>query len=310
MAEISFPHEDYPDEGEAEVTEAEYASGIGWASPSGLFGSPSDPVPIYLSGGNLWLRAGVAARLCGVAYDNTTDLQIATGVTNGGAATRRDHVVVQLDWETMLARHAIITGVAGAALPAVTQQRGSGVFEISLGEVAIPAGGSLANASIARRGWYLGVDGEYVCTSGSQPPHALGRRCWETDTGRSIVSTGSQWIVTGDNAHTSLGLVAANWRTTRFNRIRRRNGSAYMTVTPQRVSGPLVAGQTSTLGTIPTGFRPIDDQEIVGHVVSSGAQVVGEITASTGIVTVKVWGGGIGTDRFMNLQAVSWPINY
>ncbi|GAB3856556.1 hypothetical protein GCM10029963_53130 [Micromonospora andamanensis] len=174
MAEISYPHEDYPDVDEGAVTEAEYAGGIGWASPSGLIGSPSDAAPCFLSGGSLWLRANTAARLCGVAYANLdTDLQITGIGSNGGSATRRDHIVVRLDWETMLARHAVITGTAGGALPAVTQQRGSGAFEVSLGELAIPAGGSLANATFTRRGWYLGVDGEYVCTSTSRPPHSL-----------------------------------------------------------------------------------------------------------------------------------------
>ncbi|GGM14374.1 hypothetical protein [Micromonospora yangpuensis] len=199
--EISYPHEDYPTEGEGAVTEAEYAGGIGWGSASGLFGSPADPAPLYLSGGNLWLRSGAAARLCGVAYRNVDepgggDLMITGIGANSGGATRLDHIVVRLSWTTMLARHHVLTGVAGGALPPITQQRGSGVFEISLGQLAIPAGGSVANATLTRLGWYIGTDGDYVCTSASRPPHAPGRRIWETDTSQGRVSTGGRWLLT------------------------------------------------------------------------------------------------------------------
>ncbi|GAB3856552.1 hypothetical protein GCM10029963_53120 [Micromonospora andamanensis] len=76
------------------------------------------------------------------------------------------------------------------------------------------------------------------------------------------------------------------------------------------MSGPLSAGQTSTLGTIPAGYRPTENREFVGHVVSSGALVVGLITAATGVVTLTFWRAGLDSGRFVNLQALSWPTSY
>ncbi|WP_431728248.1 hypothetical protein [Verrucosispora sp. TAA-831] len=146
-------------------------------------------------------------------------------------------------------------------------------------------------------------------------PNEAGRTLWEHETGRYLVGTGSQWFVIGDNAASSLGGLspappaAQQWQAS-INRIRKRNGWASLAISPQRSGANIAASATSNLGTIPTGFRPMDDFEIVGHVPSSGARVTGKVFAATGLITLTFWGGGIETNRFANLQAVSWPVNY
>ncbi len=308
MPLVFYPHDDYND---GSLTEHEYALGIGYSTPSGLFGHPADAAPVYISGGQAYVRAGVVGRMLGMAWmvvDEDEPITIASN--SGGSAARLDHVVARLSWSTMQITLEVKQGTVGGSLPGATRQRGSGVFEQPLSQVALAAGGTVAGATVTRTCWYIGSDGQYRAGRAALMPNEAGRTAWEHETGRYVVGSGSQWFVLGDNASATLSLATANWSAPVFNRLRKRNGWASLAISPMRVSGPLNAGQTSRLGTIPAGFRPMDDMELVGHVVSTGAQVVGLITAATGHIDLTFWRFGIGTNRFCNLQAVSWPVAY
>lgn len=255
MAEVSYPHEDYPTEGAGAVTEAEYAAGVGWATPSGLIGATSDPAPLFLSSGVLYLRAGTAARLVGMAYLNKDDDLPIDIDDNGAGSTRLDQVVLRLDWSTMLVRAAVLKGTAGGTLPPVTQQRGTGVFEVSAGQAAIPAGGTVANAVLTRRGWYIGPDGQYLCTEDSRPPHTPGRRIWQTDDGREYVSNGAPpWrIQVDDSGQLPVTLVAGWDDSSKY--LRRLDGQVNFQLSVQRDGGSLGAGLRK-VATLPASCRP------------------------------------------------------
>ncbi|MEW2383389.1 hypothetical protein AB0873_15040 [Micromonospora sp. NPDC047707] len=271
--EISYPYEDYPTVGAGAVTEAEYAEGIGWASPSGLIGSTSDPSPLLLSGGVLYLRAGTAARLIGMAYLNKdTDLAIGGIGSNGGAATRPDRVVLRLNWSTMLVRAAVLTGVPGGTLPGLTQQRGSGSYEISVGQVNIPAGGSLTNATLTRQRWYIGPDGQLLCWSDSRPPHSPGRRIWEADTGRWQLSTGvDPWRVLHDDSGWLNCTVASGWSVQPSGRVkaRRRNGQIHVRLDLFRTGGRITSGAVK-VADLPSGMAPSETEILPGSINEVG----------------------------------------
>lgn len=308
MAEVYYPHPDHGDPA-GSVTEKEYAEGLGYGSPSGLYGHPADPMPLFLSGGVLYVRAGTSARLSGMSWSVTAEDLPVEIADNGAGSARPDHVVVRLSWSSMEVKVAVRQGTAGGALPAPVQQRSSGVFEVPLGSVTVPATSTVASASIARTCWYIGPYGQYRFDSSGRVLHSPGTVGWEVNTGRGIVSTGSQWWVFADNETSQVTLSAGNWTAPQFNRLRKRNGWVFMSLSPQRIAGNLVAGQTSTVGTVPTGFRPNEDFEFVAAVPSSTARVIGKITTA-GVITLTFWGAGIDTNRFVNLQALSWPALY
>lgn len=251
MSEVSYPHSTY--NGGA-VSQLEYAAGINWASPSGLIGHPTDTAPLYISGGQLYLRAGVAARILGMAYENEDDDLPIDIEDNAGGAARPDHVVLRLDWTTMLVRVAVLEGTPGGTLPPLSQTRpsvGTNRYEVSLGSVSVPAGGTVAGATLTRLGWYIGSDGQILCTSTTRPPHYGGRAAWEVDNGREIISTGNVWRTINDDTGLITPTLATGW-SGNFT-IRRRNGAITIHASPIARTVSLAGGDPAT---ITTGLDP------------------------------------------------------
>ncbi|MEU7617180.1 hypothetical protein AB0B27_13950 [Micromonospora rifamycinica] len=308
MAEISYPHEDYPAEGEAAVTEAEYAAGIGWATPSGLIGSPGEAAPLYLAGGNLWLRAETTARLVGMAYRNAdADLMISGIGANGSGSTRLDHIVLRLSWSTMLVRAAVSTGVPGGGLPPLTLQRGTGRYEMSLGQLAIPAGGSVATATLTRLGWYIGPGGQILCTEDTMPPHEQGRRVYQVDTGRALMSTGSApWLYDVDDSGVVTLPLTADWSAT-ANLLRRRNGWASLALSVRRLNNSLGAGTYATVGTLPVGYRPAFAEPFEGLAYSPSTGPGRYTVTAAGQVQVAIT-DGLPVSRFAVLHPITFPV--
>jgi hypothetical protein len=305
MAEHSFPHEDYPVEATPSVTESEYARSIGWASTSGIFGHPTDPAPLFLSGGALYLRVGTAGRILGVAYENRDTDQEVTIAANAAGSVRLDHVVLRLDWSTMLVRHAVLQGTAGGPLPGLTQVRAADEFEISLGQVSIPAGGTVADATLTSLAWYLGQDGQIWCTSTTRPPHQAGRRIWETDTGRQMVSDGTTWLrVTEDAGPTTISL--ATGITAPQNLLRRRNGIVVAHLSVRR-STPISGGTTVSIGTVPAGYRPLEAVAAAGMLPGSGQVVAFDITAAGAVSVSTDSSTSISANRSI-VANLAWPV--
>ncbi|RFS47031.1 hypothetical protein D0Q02_07670 [Micromonospora craniellae] len=314
---MAFEFAPYHDVGAGKrvMGEAQYEALVAGYSPDGIFGHPGDPNPLAIVGGQLVLRAGVSGVARGYWWSSgDTDTPITVGSNAGGTGVRRDHIVIRIDRDANPRTVAPVArqGGTNGLLPAPAQALGStGQWELSLGSVALPAGGTIGAATLTRLGWYVGPDGQLLCTSSTRPPPSPGRVIYETNTGRQLLANGEQWrLVTDAEASAAVTLVAANWTAPLFNQLYRRNGSVDLTLTPQRVSGPLNPGTSSTLGTIPTGFRPVGDKEITGHVVSTGALVVCRIVGSTGVITLTPWRDRIESARYVNLQAASWPVRH
>lgn len=300
----------YPNPG---VTQLQHEHLIGVAVPTGVVGHPQDPSLVYAPGSGtreIRFRADRRAAVLGYGWANDNDEIVRSLADNAAGEVRVDLAVLRFDRADYSVRNAVVLGTPGAGAPAPTMDTGtSGVWELPVAEVDVsPGATTIADTQVRNRAWYIGPDGGYLCTSSTRPPHSPGRRIWETDTGRQMVSDGVRWLVAAEDAISQVLLSAANWTASgQFNHLRRRNGAVHMALTPQRIAGPLLAGQTSSLGTIPAGFWPTEDREIVGHVVSSGAAAVGLIT-TTGLLTVRFWRAGINTGRYLNLQSASWPV--
>lgn len=255
MVEVSYPHAGY---NTGAVTEAEYARTLGWGTPSGIFGGPSDPSPLFVTTGGLYLRVGTALRICGMGYEvRDQDLLIPIASNAAGSAVRQDHVVARLDWVTMTVRAAVRSSAIGGALPTLVQQRGVGAYEVSLGSLAVPAGGTAVNGTLARRAWYIGPDGRIRCTSGARPPHDPGETAYETDTGRYIVSTGAEWLTAAAPDDYSLSSVALNsGYTASHNALERASGDVKMQLSVARTAADIPKLTSTAIGKVPAGYRP------------------------------------------------------
>ncbi|MBQ1047846.1 hypothetical protein KBX50_05155 [Micromonospora sp. C51] len=321
MASKSYPRPGYTS---GSITPYEHELLTHRAMPDGLRGFPTDAAPVFADGTGtriVRVRAGLVGTVRGTAWESGgTDFSLPQLASNTSGHTRIDLVVLRLSRTDYTVTETVITGTPAAqpVAPSLVRNTGStGFFDHPLAEVRVAHNaGALAANTVTTRTWYVGSDGQIRCNPDTRPEHEAGRPWWEHTTGRYVVSTGSQGFVIGDNASTTLPLVTANWAAPVFNRLRKRNGWTSMTVTPQRVSGHLNSGQTSRLGTIPAGYRPMDDLEFTGSVVSTGAIVIGKITASSGAIDLTFWRGAasgdrcIDTNRYCNLQAVTWPVNY
>lgn len=301
MVEVSFPHAGY--HGGA-VTEEEYARTVGWGTPDGVIGTPSDSAPLFLSGGALFVRVGSAARMVGMAYE-VQDANLPVAIANNSAgSTRLDHVVLRLTWATMQVRTAVKQGVPGGPLPGLTRQRGSGVFEMSWGRVSVPAGGTVATAAITRLCWYLGPRGQTICTPDTRPPHEPGLRIFETTNARELMSNGTKWLVSTERTDKQTLPLASGWAAPSYNSLRRVNGWVYLAITLQRTGGAVAASTAVTFGTLPVGYRPDEAFESLANAPSSGDARIS--VATNGACQVTCY-GGLNTSRFVNLDPLRFP---
>src|SRR5439155_15863788 len=116
--------------------------------------------------------------------------------------TRYDLGVLRLDRSTWNVTAAVKAGTPGAGVaPSPQRDLGtSGLYEMPLASFPVPSGFlTIGPTDPTKLAWYLVPGGGITCTSLSRPPHAAGRRIYETDTGRSYVSTGITWAVTAED---------------------------------------------------------------------------------------------------------------
>ncbi|MCT2279310.1 hypothetical protein M3G91_16975 [Micromonospora chalcea] len=307
---MAFQFAPYYDSGSGKriMSEAAYEALVGAYTPDGIIGTPNDQPPLKLSGGQLVVPAGIEGILRSYWWSSgTSDLPVPID-PNPSGSTRHDHVVVQVNRDANPRTLGVVPkkGVPGGGLPALTQAPGTtGQFEISLGRVSVPAGGTVATAAVTRLGWYIGPDGQYLCTRDTRPPHAPGRRIREVDTGRSLESDGDeQWLsVLDDSGWVNLA-PAAQWERNTL-RIRRMSGIGYLQLDLDRKGPSLAASTTSKLCTIPPAYALGTGQLFAAAVIHHGK--VGRISiVPNGDVTLSNH-EGIAQGQYL-VSSASWPI--
>jgi len=302
---ITIEYGPYYDEltGKRVMREAQYEAALSMYAPDGVYGTPSDPSPVYMVGGQPTVRSGLIGLLRGYLWSVPQDIPL-TIAGNPTPSPRRDLIVVRLDRDESprVVGVEVIEGTPGAPAPAPEQATGdSGQYDLPLAEVVVPASGSPAAATIATRCWYIGEYGQIRCTSATRPPHSAGLAIWES--GRLLVSTGTQWRTVSETTDWVNGTAASGW-SAYIVRFRRVNGLVEADLQFRRVGGAITDLRVdSQLGTVPAGYRPTSALTLPG--VYDGPRIARCSITSNGAITL-VQHQGIQTGQTLNFSHAVW----
>jgi hypothetical protein len=265
MAGYTFPHDTYNG---GTISMSEFEALVHADGPDGVIGStPTDQAPVYADGTTrqLWLRGGRYIRLRGrMFYTGLTDTAYPVSANSSGS-NRTDLLVARLTRATQLITIEVKTGTT-----ALTQDMTSfdtGVFEIPLATAVVAnAASAIPAGNVTSKAWFVNEEGAILCTTGTRPPHAAGRRCYETVSSggltivREILSDGAAWWG-GD--WTNLTYTAGIATATGFDPLAyRRNldGSIELRGAVSRTGGTAFATNTTyNLATLPAAIRPNKD---------------------------------------------------
>lgn len=296
----------YPNPG---VTQLQHERLIALAVPSGVEGHPQDPPLVYATGfGTREIRilADRRASVLGYGWANDSSEIVLSLADNAAGSARVDLVVLRLDRADYSVRVMVVSGTPGAGAPALTMDAGtSGVWELPLAEVTVDPGATVITAAQVRnRAWYGGPDGRILCTSSTRPPHQVGRVIVETDTGRTLESTGLTWVVVRENSGPAALVIAAGF-TAHRNVLRRKNGWVFAQLTFRR-SSSMDADRAYTVATVPADFRPVTALDGTGSVVNLSLTATATVTTS-GLFQVRV--SNVLHVGSVVIHPMAWPID-
>ncbi|MBF9135332.1 hypothetical protein I0C86_41515 [Plantactinospora sp. S1510] len=308
MASNSYPRPDYNG---GEVTELLYERLVGPQAVDGVIGHPGDPAAVFADGSGtrtVKVRADKRALLRGFAYESgSSDIPIELPANTSGT-TRVDLIVLRLTRSTWRIQEAYVQGTPGAGAPNGTYNTGdTGVYDLPLAEVTVAHNATtLAASTVTPVAWTVGVDGQIRCTSTTMPPHEVGRRVWQTDTARGLISSGSSWLVYAEETGESTMSLASGF-TASNNHIKRRNGWVLCELTVRRTAAIIPANTNVQVATVPAGYRPPFLIQTNG-VVPSGNQVVAFTISTAGAVVINSGPTGINANRSAIMATFSWPV--
>ena len=198
MAQNSWPFEN------ADTTEDQYSLLFGrYGKPGTMFmGVASQPnqtsagsLTVYgdSSGMQVKVRSGFAV-VRGFAYQNTTNGQ-TVAIDTASSNPRIDLIVLRLDPSANTIVLAVVKGTPATTptAPALTQNDTTGIYEMEIGRVTVPALASViaaGNVSDTRPCLPVGVG---VWTTTQRPTGVQGQMGWNTTTSQLEVYTGSAW---------------------------------------------------------------------------------------------------------------------
>lgn len=187
MVSISYPSPAY---NAGTVTDLEFERLSASQAPDGLIGYPTDPALVYANGSGtrvVRIRPNRRGLVRGFEYDSGPSELTLTLAANTSGVTRVDLIVLRLDRATWTVKEAVVQGTPGSGAPSPTQNTGSiGVWELPLAEVTVTNGATTLSAgTVVPVAWYLGDDGQILCTDETRPPTAEGRMFTEVDTDRT-----------------------------------------------------------------------------------------------------------------------------
>lgn len=304
MASDSYPR---PGFNSGAVTELLYERLAAPQSPDGLIGHPADSPLVYADGLGtrlVRLRANRQALVRGFQYDSgptDIDLQLPT---NTSGTTRTDLIVLRLTRATWRVQETFIQGTPGQGAPAPLATEA--VFDLPVASVAVDHNAAgIAPNKVTNLAWYVGSDGQILCTSKTRPPHQGGRRIFETDVARALLSVGTSWLVTAGEATGSIATFGGFSHSGQV--LRRRGGMVTFALTAWKPSAGLAANTVYRCANVPDGFQPLDHMSTVGIVPSTGSV----FTCSVGIDGAVLLNPGtqsIPAGRACVLSAMTYPV--
>lgn len=198
MAQNSWPFEN------ADTTEDQYSLLFGrYGKPGTLFmGVASQPdqtgagsLTVYgdSSGMQVKVKSGFAV-VRGFAYQNTTNGQ-TVAIDAGSASPRIDLIVLTLDPSTNSTVLAVVKGTPAASpsAPALTQNDTTGIYQMEIGRVLVPALASVVAATDVTDTRPCLPVGAGVWTADQRPTGVQGQIGWNVTTSQLEVYTGSAW---------------------------------------------------------------------------------------------------------------------
>jgi hypothetical protein len=284
------------------------------AMPDGLAGLPSDPPLIYADGTALAVkvRANRGAWLRGLRLETGDTEQSIALTSNATAGTIRKDLFV---WRmTRNPWDASIVRIPGTPLvsptvpsPVYGADTSTGVWDLPLAVATINAGDEVTTlAKVTPLAWYVGEDGQILCTDTTRPPHHLGRTAYETNTKRWILSDGTDWTRVLDDSGVTAMTREAGWTATR-NEVRRRNGWVRAVITASR-STAIAADSTVKALQLPAGCYPSSTEEgVLRHDSSAGLTVGLRVTPTGGVYVITPQGVGVNPGRTLT-GSITFPV--
>lgn len=314
MTQSSWPS---PDNSRA-VNDTQYEQLVSSYAVEGLVGTPGDGSGLFAdsSGKQVKVKAGTFAHIRGHAW--TTDADLALTVTdNTSGSDRVDLAVLRLNRSTWDVTAAVKAGTPGSGIaPSVQRDLGtSGLYEMPLGSFPVPNGfSSIPSTAVTGLAWYLVPGGGIACTSASRPPHAAGRRIYETDTGRQYTSSGAVWIpTTEDTGWVNLTLpTGAHYTYDGYlPSIRRKDGIVFLRPGDIRCTTSMTPTAVNTERAMAwdASFNPSANLWVVGAANISGTTPIhATFIAQAGGLNLWRVGGNVPAGTLFNVAATSWPV--
>lgn len=312
MASKSYPRSGY--NGGA-VTELEHERLVNALAPDGLIGNPTDAPMVYADGAGtrqVRIRANRFALVRGSLYESgDNDITLGSLAANSSGATRIDLVVLRLSRTDYSVTETVITGTPGAGAPSPVQQTGStGFWDLPLAEVTVQSGVvNLPGSAVKPRAWFVGEDGNILCTSTTRPPHQAGRIIRELDTNRTLQSTGAggTWIVLAEDTGWVTFPASSGWTAQGFF-VRRKNGWVTVEISGFRSGGNIGSSTATQIGTLPAGFRPSHNTVFVALLSSPDHTTNAYISPAGAVILQPNFSHGISTSSWV-FAAVAFPLD-
>lgn len=286
------------------LTEVQYERLAHPQAAEGLVGHPSGPAPVSVSGGQVIIREGMAGLVRGFPWASGNSPIVYTPSLTG--PNRVDLVVLRLSRDDAYrVGSAIRTGTSETPPVPFSGTGPTDWYEVPLAEVRM-ASGALTLQKI--RAWYIGEDGQILCTSVARPPNLPGRRIFETDTGRAYISTGTSWAPVLDDSGWVNMTAVPYWSAYSVGyQVRRQNSSVHMRLSVQRTSGStLQAGTDTNVGQVPAGFRPNYSVPVLGYL--DGANLARAFVLPNGYVQIQNYTVPITTGISFTAHTASWTL--
>jgi hypothetical protein len=287
MAESSWPS---PTHNSRAVNDLEYEQLLAAYAGDGLVGSATDADLVYAdsTGMQVKVRANRFGLVRGQLWSSGPTDITKTIAANASGQTRIDLAVLRRDRSTWATTVQIKAGTPGGPAPATENDLGTtGLFEIPISEITVPnLASTMANSDLDNRGWYLTPGGGISCTSTSRPPHWPGRRIYEVDTGVRYVSSGSAWLLDGQDSGRIAITSPSGW--SGGGHVRKANGWVELSLAASRTGSTVPASGISQLATLPSDFQPADQVELVFY-LGGGNIGHGYVTTLGGVFIDDFW---------------------
>lgn len=180
-------------------------------APDGIIGTPALSDLVYADSSLLGvkIRANRSAMIRGLRWESGgTELTQTVDANTTPSTTRLDLIVLRLSRNPWTVGIAVVKGTPASSpttpSPTYGVDTSTGVWELPLAVVTVPYNTATIGAGqCSFVGWYVGEDGQILCTSTNRPPHHPGRVITETDTGRGYVSVGGTWLALFGNVQSA-----------------------------------------------------------------------------------------------------------